>query len=272
MPDSNVPCPEPIAYSNESYGYADIDFTTAPHPVFDNQAKLVPVDKILASQLGEITKPVQDSNPLPQIVGAPVLPSVGESNAKPLLTSYAGADITLPTTLGGKDINSVSVNDIVTQPNQPAQPAQPAPEPIGIKPVPMAPMTLPTPSKSNEKFSNLDIPYGPEKPSSLAKFIYKNDPVGRIEHFGPAKKEHFGGNKEHFGNVKTMDNIVILAVFIAVGYYVASTYYPDSIKNIDVSKIPIISQLNDPNVTSENKIIIVIAIVLGIVLVSRTLK
>jgi hypothetical protein len=271
MPDSNVPCPEPIPYSNESYGYADIDFTPAPHPVFDNKAHLVHVDKILSNQLGEATHPIQDSKPLPQVVGSPILPVVGDNNAVPLLSSYAGSEISLPTTLGASDVSSVSVNDIV----QPTQPVQP----ITIKPVPMAPMVpmVPmtiTPSKSNEKFTNMNKPFGPENKNNLADFIYKNDPVGKVEHFGPQinKNSKNTNNTEHFGNVKTMDNIVFGAVVLALGYYYVSTYHPSYLANINFSKIPILSQLNDPNITNENKIIIVVAIVVGLVLVSRMLK
>ena len=271
MPDSNVPCPEPMPYSNESQGYADIDFTPASHSVFDNKAQLVPVDKILSNQLGDVTKPGGDFKPLPEIVGSPILPSTGEDNAKPLLSSYAGADISLPTTLGGTDVNSVSVNDIVNPGSQPAQANQPKPEPIAIKPVPMAPMNAPVPSKPMENFSN-NVAYGPE--NNLANYISKTNPIGRVEKFGPPepKVEHFGGKKEHFANVQTMDNIVFGVVVVALGYYYVSTYHPEYLSNMDVSKVPIVSQLNDPNVSNENKIIIVVAVVVGLVLVSRMLK
>lgn len=273
MPESNVAqCPEPIPYSDESYGYAEIDFTPVPHAVFDNQVKLVPVDKILSNQLGEITQPVQGGSNVADVVGSPILPTVNDSNAKPLLSSYAGAEISLPTTLGGSDINMVSVNDITqpTQSNQSNQPNLPVPanqasQPLSIKPVPMAPMYPPVPSRSRENFENQPIPFGPEPDNNLANFINKTDPVGKVEHFGSKIKEHFT-------DVKTMDTIVFGAVIIALGYYYVSTYHPQYISNIDVSKIPILSQLNDPNVTSENKIIIVIAIVIGVILVSRMLK
>jgi len=295
MPDSNIPsCAEPLPYSNESYGYADIDFTPKSHAVFDNQVTLVAVDKVLSNQLGEITPPNQP------LAANPVLPVASDSTAKPMLSSSAGADISLPTTLSGTDVNSVSVNDIVSQPAaaqpvqpvqpEPAQPAPPKPVPVQptIKPVPMAPMNLTVPSKSREGFANPpQQPFGPapmarptpNKNNNLANFIYKNDPVGRIEHFGPKnnntekKIEHFGGKKEHFSpDMKTIDTIVIGAVIAALAYYYVSTYHPEYLANVDVSKVPIVSQLNDPNVTRENKIIIVVAVVVGLVLVTRMLK
>ena len=301
MPDSNVPCPEPMPFSNESYGYADIDFTTTRPAVFDNKPQGVYIDKILSNQLGDITPPNQE------VVGSPILPSVTDSNAKPLLSSYAGADISLPTTLSSTDVNSVSVNDIVSSnQNQASQPVKS--EPVSIKAVPMAPMNLPVPvpSKTGEHFSNNN------ESENLAKFIEKNNPIGKVENFGPVmgpkndkKVEHFSNNNEsenlakfieknnpigkvenfgpvmgpkndkkveHFGNVQTMDNIVIGVVAVAVLYYYVSTYHPQYLSNMDVSKIPIVSQLNDPNVSNENKIIIVVAVVVGLVLVSRMLK
>jgi len=261
MPDSNVPCPEPMPFSNESYGYADIDFTTTRPAVFDNKPQGVYIDKILSNQLGDITPPNQE------VVGSPILPSVTDSNAKPLLSSYAGADISLPTTLSSTDVNSVSVNDIVSSnQNQASQPVKS--EPVSIKAVPMAPMNLPVPvpSKTGEHFSNNN------ESENLAKFIEKNNPIGKVENFGPVMGPKNDKKVEHFGNVQTMDNIVIGVVAVAVLYYYVSTYHPQYLSNMDVSKIPIVSQLNDPNVSNENKIIIVVAVVVGLVLVSRMLK
>jgi len=274
MPDSNVPCPEPMPYSNESYGYAEIDFTIKPHAVFDNKVDLVPVDKVLSNQLGGVTLPPTNFTTLPQVVGFPLLPDVSEGDAKPLLTSYAGSEISLPTTLSSVDLNSVSVNDIVTPQVKPAQPAQPAPpkpeppkpEPIAIKPVPIAPINPPVPSKSKQNFSNTE---------NFANFIRGNNPVGRVEKFGPRldkKVEHFGSkNVEHFG-LKTMDNLVFILVVCAIGYYYVSNYHPEYINNMDLSKVPVLSQLQDPNVTTENKVIVVVAIVIGLILITRMLK
>jgi hypothetical protein len=263
-----------MPYSNESYGYSEIDFTVKLPAVFDNKVNLVPVDKVLSNQLGGVTLPPTDYTTLPQVVGYPLLPQVSEGDAKPLLTSYAGSEISLPTTLSSTDLNSVSVNDIVTpqvKPTQSAQPAQPKPEPITVKPVPMAPMNAPiaVPSRARETFEN-------PPQNNLANFIRGNNPVGRVEKFGPqhAKKvEHFGSKKvEHFGGLKTMDNIVFILVVCALGYYYASTYHPEYIRDMDMSKIPILSQLQDSNVTTENKVIIVIAIVIGLILITRMLK
>jgi hypothetical protein len=72
-----------------------------------------------------------------------------------------------------------------------------------------------------------------------------------------------------------MDNLVLLVAVAASIYYYVSTYHPEylrSIPNVDFSKIPIISQLNDPNVSNENKIVIVVAVVVAVVLIARMLK
>jgi len=66
-----------------------------------------------------------------------------------------------------------------------------------------------------------------------------------------------------------MDNIVILIVLAAFIYYIVSlkTDY-----KVDVSKIPIANQLADNSVSVENKIIIVLAVVIALVLIRKMLK
>ena len=306
MSDSNVQnCPEPIPYSNESYGYAEIDFKPESHAVFDNQVKLVSVDNILSNQLGNITQPVQQN-----LSGNPNLPLVGDLDVKPLLSSYSGADISSSTTLSNTDINSVSINDIVFQPERRSVPS------MSIMEVP----TIPLSKQSNENFrpqqpvrNNIErfdseLPainniekFGPELPpinnieklepelpetnNNIANFLnqninlrnnanknnaVRNNGIKNIEAFSPSNISP--SKSKQMINIKTMDMIVISVVALAAVYYYISTYHPDYIANIDLSKIPILSQLNDPNVTKENKIIIIIAIVIGVVLVSRMLK
>jgi len=324
MSDSNVQnCPEPIPYSNESYGYAEIDFKPESHAVFDNQVKLVSVDNILSNQLGNITQPVQQN-----ISGNPNLPAVGDLDVKPLLSSYSGADISSSTTLSNTEINSVSINDIVFQPERRSVPS------MSIMEVPTIPLEKQTnenfrpqqPIRNNQPRNNIEkfapqLPprnniekFGPELPprNNIEKFGSELPPINNIEKLEPELPETNNNianflnqninlrnnanknnavrnngikNIEAFSpsnispskskqmmNIKTMDMIVISVVALAAVYYYISTYHPTYISNIDFSKIPILSQLNDANVTKENKIIIIVAIVIGIVLVSRMLK
>ena len=80
MPDSSVPCPEPMPYSSNSNEFAEIDFTPKAMSVFTNQPQFVEVDKVLSNQVGPITNPVQTQ-------GYPVLPPISDSTASPLLSS-----------------------------------------------------------------------------------------------------------------------------------------------------------------------------------------
>jgi hypothetical protein len=67
MPDSNVPCPEPIAYSNESYGYADIDFT-----ISGQDASMMLIGKASATVLIKRTKPLVSSGTMSEPAAMPM--------------------------------------------------------------------------------------------------------------------------------------------------------------------------------------------------------
>ena len=91
-------CPEPMPYSSNNSYMADIDFTEPPMAVFTAQPRFAEVDSILAQQLGPTTNPVT-TNEQPELSGSPVLPVVNQSNAMPVSSNVAGADINAPTTL-----------------------------------------------------------------------------------------------------------------------------------------------------------------------------
>lgn len=275
MSDSNVQnCPEPIPYSNEIYGFGEVDFAPTSKAVFDNSVKLISVDNILSNQLGDITPPVQSFS------GNPTLAPVGDNDAKPLLSSYVGADITLPTTLASVDTNSVPNNNIAPQPEIKIEPSISS-MPIPSVSVPLAANENFKPKIQERKFEHFG-PNIPEK-NNLANFINQNNFIKNLANRNskPKNIETFSASNKQITNspsinknvnMKTMDMLVFGIVLCVGAYYYVSTYHAEWLANIDVNKIPIVSQLNDPNVTKENKIIIIIAIVIGIVLVSRMLK
>jgi len=311
----SVSCPEPLPYSDDVSGYADIDFTVAAPRVYSMQPNMVQVDSILSNQLGPTSNPMQapSSSYMP---GFPELAPVGENSAKPLLSSYMGAEISGPTTLSSTTPNFMSVNDIVGNPtSQPTavpveqqftnvpeyqqpeyqqpeyqQPEYQQPEyqqPVQQKREHFSPRdanaretinyingrhnrnvreTINNVSDRREHFGSQVKPrFGPQpKPkNNLATFINKNTNKPSIEHFNPKKIEHFQ-------NLTMMDNIVLGIVIAAFIYYIYSLKYGNI--DIDLSKIPILSQLSDNNVSMENKIIIVLAVVIACVLISRMLK
>jgi hypothetical protein len=269
---SSEPCPEPLPYSDDISGYADIDFSVSPPSVFSSQATLVPVDTILSKQLGPTTNPVSQSAS-PYVYGFPILPEVTDDNAKPLLSSYAGSDISSPMTLSNGSPNGVSVNDLVNTPvvatTAPIAPVTTAPvapvttAPVTTAPVaPVAPSVQPftnvdKPSMKKENFNNID-----KNKNNLAKFINNTKPS--VEHFKKPKI------MEHFHQMTLMDNIVLGIAIFGFIYYIVSIKHGHI--DIDLSKIPILAQLSDDNVSMENKIIIVLAIVVACVLISKMLK
>jgi len=260
---SNVPCPEPIPYSDNIYGYSDIDFNVAAPVVQSLQPVNVSVDSILANQLGPVTNPVTPSR-TSDVSGFPVLPVVGENDAKPLLSSYAGADINLPTTLSNGNASNVSVNDIVNvAPPAPVLSTPSVPQEFTNVNRPRATtkaVNVKQPTvMTKEQFNNIQNKNAPKK---LANFISKRQP----EHFtNPRKIEHFYKNK-----LTIMDNIVIIIIILAFIYYAVSLKHGEL--NINLSKVPILSQLTDSNVSTENKVIIVFAVVIAFVLIGRMMK
>lgn len=277
----SVSCPEPLPYSDDVSGYADIDFNVAAPKVYSMQPNMVQVDSILSNQLGPTSNPMQapSSTPAPYVAGFPVLATVGENNAKPLLSSYMGADISSPTTLSSGNTNFLSVNDIVGSPSAPAAPTVAAAQQFTNVPVQQQSREHFSPKNANaieiETPNNVREHFGPQpKPrekigpqpqpkNNLATFINKNNNKPSIEHFKPK-------NIEHFKNLSTMDNIVLTIVIGTFIYYIVTLKHGHP--NVDVSKIPILSQLSDNNVSNENKIIIVLAVVIACVLISRMLK
>jgi len=276
---SILPCPEPMPYSNDSSSYADVDFGEArAAAVFSNQPRMVPVDSLLSNQLGPITNPVMSpSSSVPQqVIGAPILPTVEESNAKPMLSSYAGADINSSSTLSQTTPpNFVSVNDLVYAPSNTSMNVLPAPliqtfkteipgkrinqaNPVNYtKPIPrsqpiLKPVNKPS-LKTVESFGNNN--------QNLAKFIDRSSkPAPKLIR----KVEHF-----NFQKMSLMDNIILAILIGAIIYYIVSLKHSNM---ADLSKIPIVSQLSDKNVSNENKLIIIVAVVIALILIRRMLK
>jgi len=271
----SVPCAEPVPYSDDISGYADIDFNVASHAVFNIKPNGVPVDSVLSKQLGPITNPVTPSV-APYVNGFPILPEVGDNNARPLLSSYNGTDIGASMTLSNNLPNTMSVNDIVGNPSV-TQPFTNVPEEeskeiqhfknINNHRVPHKPTNtfadlnnLPPTIMGREQFEN--IKNGNVSKNNLAKFI-DNNTKSNVEHFGKPRQV------EHFFQMTLMDNIVLAVVLGAFIYYIV-TLKGDN--HIDTSKIPIVAQLSDKNVSTENKIIIVVAVVVACVLINRMMK
>ena len=263
---SSLPCPEPMPFSDDINSYADIDFTVTNPPVFSAQPKFMSVDSILSNQLGNVTNPVQTPSSIPNgILGFPLLPEVQSSDAKPMLSSYDGSDIGASTTLANNNLNFLSVNDLV---NAPANVANP---PVNVVKTPSTVQqfknTNKQVSKPIESFDNTPKLIGPlpKKESNMTNYIAKQEQnkVKRVEHFRDNKVEHFG-------HMSTMDNFVLVIVICAIVYYMYTANSDDS--SVDTSKIPILSQLTDKNVSTENKLIIVVSIVIAVILIHRMLK
>ena len=267
---SSLPCPEPMPFSDDISGYADVDFATTAHPVFSAQPNMVPIDTILSKQLGPVTNPVSPSVSMDNgIVGSPILSVVEESNAKPLLSSYSGADINASTTLANNNLSYVSVNDIINNVEHPVP--MNIPSVTGVQKF--------TNVDNKPKFENIPIPPQNNMPAhpinnnnNLSNFIARNDkPRASTEHFNPKpvnKNIAPVKNVEHFmSHMNMMDNVVLAVVVGAIIYYVVSAKH-----DVDLSKFPILAQLSDPAVTTQNKIVIVISVVVALVLIGRMLK
>jgi len=265
---SSVPCAEPMPYSDDISGYANIDFNVAPSAMQTLQPSIVPVDSILSKQLGPVTNPVQNVSGVSQVPGSPILPPVGESNAKPLLSSYAGADISSPMTLSTSMPSNVSVNDITS-----TQTIAEVQKPVTVVQNTNAPSSA---LMGPQAFTNVaNVTNAPRRPSIINKENFNNvqknknlanfvDNRNKVEHFQPPRRV------EHFSQMTMMDNIVVAIVIGAFVYYVVTLKYGDN--QVDTSKIPIVSQLTDNQVSMENKIIIVVAVVIACVLISRMMK
>ena len=268
---SSVQCPEPMPYSNEIYGYSDIDFTAKNPPVYSAQPASVQVDSILSNQLGPITNPVlAPSTVTYSVPGFPVLPEVESSSAKPLLSSYSGAEIDASTTLANNNLGFVSVNDVVSPLNTPSvqlftnvSKKEPA------KSVPIEAFNN-APNKIKPEYKNLPkigpAPKPATKSNNISHFIAKQN--NKIEHFKPTNVKKV----EHFSSMTIMDNLVLILVIGAIIYYVVSSKFSGGDSSVDFKKIPIVSQLSDDHVSMENKLIIIAAIVIAFILIQRMLK
>ena len=256
---SSVPCAEPMPYSDDINEYAEIDFNVAPSAMQILQASLVPVDSILSKQLGPVSNPVQSVSTTASVVGSPILPAVGDNNAKPLLSSYVGADVSAPMTLSTASPQNVSINNVTNSPTASApQLLSGSPE---VKPF-----------NERQQFTNVNDFQEPQKRLPVNQPVNKNKNLAnyindkqKTEHFSNPKVEHYD-----FKKITIMDNIVIGIVLIAFVYYVVSLKHGDN--HVDLSKIPILAQLSDQDVSVENKIIIVVAVVIACVLISRMMK
>jgi hypothetical protein len=295
-PSSVQPCPEPSAYSNDSYSAAEVE-ATAPSAsletaVMDNKgvsSRFAEIDSILSNQLGPVTVPTLTAPSSSTYNGFPVLPSVNESSATPVLSSNMGADInnsftllqnpgTLPTNQLGSDIAptvSIPVTASTALPNLVSfTPTSTITGPTTVAPSgPVAPIqsNIVTSLSPSESFDNVN--QNKLKPSNIAKFIQKNE-HGKKEHFNGSSK----GKKEHFGlttGSSMTDTLILCAVVGVAIYYIISPADGAGLTNSvesTVSKLPVLSQLVDPNVSDTNKLLIVAAVVLAFIFISNLLS
>jgi hypothetical protein len=310
-PSSVQQCPEPFAYSNDSYSAAEVE-AVPPSASLETSlmntkvvaSRFAEIDAILSNQLGAVTVP---GNNVPLSVAQPssqssfpVLPSVNESSATPVLSSNMGADINnsftllqnpgaLPTNQLGTDIaptasvpltastalpnlvsftptSTLTNNPVTVAPSGPIAPIQ-SNEVVPLAPsAPSEPSAPSAPSAPSESFNNVN-------PTNIAKFIQKNQP-GNKEHFNGSSK----GKKEHFGITtgSSMTDTLILCVIIGgiIYYIITPSHSAGLVHGVEdtISKVPVLSQLVDPNVSDTNKLLIVAAVVLAFIFISNLLS
>jgi hypothetical protein len=303
------PCPEPSPYSSDSYSAAEINYSPSNQPAVNSvvqNAQFTYVDSLLANQLGPVTNPVTNGA-VPNYNASPVLPVVGDSDASPVLSSSAGADINNSYTLLQTDNNNHNSNQsapvvpapvvpapvvpapvvpapVVPAPVVPAPvvpaPVVPAPVvPAPVVPAPVVPVAtepvapiqsniVPPVSVPSESFNNMNKP----KPAQdLSRFIQNKQPI--------AKREHFGSPKEHFAITtgSHVADILIICFIIGIAVYYIISPSNDTMNNINnsvenvVSHIPVLSQLVDDNVSDINKLLIVSAIVIAFIFISKVI-
>lgn len=290
-PSSVESCPEPFAYSNDLYSAAEVEYT-APSAsletsLMDNKvisSRFAEIDSILSNQLGSVTIPGNNEMPSPTQSSFPILPTVNESNATPVLSSNMGSDInnsftllqnpgTLPTNQLGSDIVPTVSTPITASTTLPNLVSFAPTSTITNSPITVAPSGPIAPIQSNEV-----VPLAPSESfanrdqTNIAKFIQKNQP----------KKEHFSGSssgrKEHFGITTGSSMIDILLLCLIIGsviYFIITPSHGEGIINgveNTMSKVPVISQLVDPKVSDTNKLLIVAAIVLAFIFISNLLS
>jgi len=260
------PCPEPVPYSTTKDAYmADIDFPTSDPVVFSAKPSFIEVDSIVANQVGAVTNPVSGNTK--EYNMEPVMPVVSDSNANPVLSSSTGSDINAPYTLSSSNTSDfLSINNVESfNNNKVAKPVHKSPEAKKeianqivesfANPVSNPVSTPVTPNAMKLSTNN-----------NLASYITNNQPkINRTNNL----KEHFGSSK----NMNSNTMLIILLVFGAgVVYYML---HKDTVNNqlsqIDFSKIPILAELNDPNVSKNNKLMIIVGIVVVVFILLQVL-
>ena len=235
---------------------ADIDFTEPPMAVFTAQPKFAEVDSILAQQLGPTTNPVT-TNEQPELSGSPVLPVVNQSNAMPVSSNVAGADINAPTTLVQEFQSTLAVNDVNSDVSTSAGLPMPQMEPVP-EPTPQS-----NPAPLGESFKNTNKL---KSKTNLANFISK-------EHFGNKSRTKVR-TIEHFDGKNVLDNVVLFIIILAGIFYLytlSPLYHPLDV-SMAVSQIPFIGSLTDSGVSDNNKLMIVAGILIAVVVMYRLVK
>jgi len=292
--DSTSPFALALSPSYSGDTVAPIDFVVSKPEVFNNLPDFAPVDSILANSVGPVTNPVTNQS----VAGNPerqaVLATMDQSNAEPVMSSSMGADINSSYTLtqNMKNNDFATLDQVLAKavvPSQPAQPQIPKPQiPQPLKPLPpqqsqpllpqpLAPQLL-TPSQPvepskpvvtaasltpSESFKNINNAKPTENKPNLAKYINKQNKQ-KVEHFNNKRTvEHY------FTNSSMVDNVILIVVLCAAGYILFQT---DEKVTEMVSKIPVISHLVDPKTSDNNKLMIVGAIVIGVILIMRVLS
>lgn len=257
-------CPEPMPYSSNNSYMADIDFTEPPMAVFTAQPRFEQVDSILAQQLGPTTNPVT-TNEQPELSGSPVLPVVNQSNAMPVSSNVAGADVNAPTTLIQEFESTLAVNDVNSDVSTSAGLPMPQMEPIP-QPTPQS-----KPAPLGESFKNINKYKAKSKAKSKANINLANF----------ITKEHFGNKNskkvrviEHFNTNSVLDNLVLFIVILSGVFYLytlSPLYHPLDV-SMAVSQIPLIGSLTDSGVSDNNKLMIVAGILIAVVVIYRIVK
>jgi len=244
---SAEPCPEPVPYSTHNVTYmADVDFPTNDPVVFNAQPTFVDVDSILSNQLGPVTNPVSANSSEYNFM--PVMPNVSDSNASPVVSSAVGADINAPSTLESSNATDfLSVNNVESFNNKKNKKVE----------------------KEIESFANTNTNENKMKLSTnnnLASYITNNKPI--------AKSVAKNNTIEHFGmsasNNKKFIILLLIAIGAGIGYY-KYTHHTLPELNVDLSKVPIVSELMDPYVSNNNKLMIVIGIVVVLYVLVKVL-
>ena len=296
-PSSVQPCPEPSAYSNDSYSAAEVEsYSAAEVPPSSSletslmnskvvSSRFAEIDSILSNQLGAVTVP---GALVPQPTSQstyPSIPTVNENSATPVLSSNIGADINnsytllqnpsaLPTNQLGSDIATTTSIPLTASTELPNLVSFAPTSTITATPVTVAPSGPIAQIQSNEV-----VPLGPSESfnnvnqSNIAKFIQKNQPKNK-EHFNGSSK----GKKEHFGvttGSSMIDTLLLCVIIGGVIYYIISPSHDAGLVHgveDTISKVPIISQLVDPKVSDTNKLLIVAAVVLAFIFISNLLS